>query len=604
MLQTRSQAGAVKDVESAEDVADEDAQDEDADYAQDIEDEADEVDEGEPDEDEDLDLLAENEKYEGEDLSESKEENGRRKRRRRRRRGSAKGPVAEVGSCTKGGRSIDGHCWHVALPATSCEETCSEKDLQYDAATNLGETEKKPSEETQKKCLAVAAGLGFKGKLSRLSSWASGCGCVVYKIPAYGLGDEVRLNSGITNAECAKTSTISGRLCACKAGVSVGGKCEKSSQCAGGYCASGTCKALAADGATCTEHAACKSSYCDTKRGKCSTLEWSTKKGAFAVGHRPSGSKRLKPLKMPAGITWEAASKFSDGFCLGYYEKTTGCMISKGIKRAQTIAKAKERCAQNDECQSVWCCATGCPATTCYATKVEEPNLPKADCPDAPGSFRETKYPNTMYIKAQKVPSGPSPPKEDNSEKGEPVQPDKSGKCSLKTLPNKIFAQVSKASGAHIGMAKKMWGKKGFTCMSRSRKAWCHLGRGELKAHPKAISYQWSCEEEEENNSEQEEDNSEEEEVKEDQPDASFKLMKEKAICRHGRKRVKAGAKSAAQCSEIVRQEGGMGFLFVEGKTHCFHAPKFSECKKLRKSRAFSYYDVLLDVDEDELQQN
>jgi len=74
-----------------------------------------------------------------------------------------------------------------------------------------------------------------------------------------------------------------------------------------------------------------------------------------------------------------------------------------------------------------------------------------------------------------------------------PKEKSEDGKCSLKRIPKKVLTRVSKASGAHLGQAKKMWGKRAFTCMSASKKAWCHLGGGALKADPKAITYQWSC---------------------------------------------------------------------------------------------------------------
>jgi len=66
--------------------------------------------------------------------------------------------------------------------------------------------------------------------------------------------------------------------------------------------------------------------------------------------------------------------------------------------------------------------------------------------------------------------------------------------CVWKKYPGKSFSQVSKASGFHLGMAKKACanGKCAFTCQSASKKAWCHIGRGELQASAKAVT--WKCE--------------------------------------------------------------------------------------------------------------
>jgi len=121
--------------------------------------------------------------------------------------------------------------------------------------------------------------------------------------------------------------------------------------------------------------------------------------------------------------TWEAKTRFDGDFCLNSGGKErfpfVGCMVAKGINRGKTIQKAKDRCAQNAECRAVWCCATGCPSTTCYATKATAPNYKAADCPDAPGSFRESKYANTFYVKDAEGPPpepehivepAPSPP--------------------------------------------------------------------------------------------------------------------------------------------------------------------------------------------------
>jgi len=103
-------------------------------------------------------------------------------------------------------------------------------------------------------------------------------------------------------------------------------------------------------------------------------------------------------------------------------------------------------------------------------------------CPDdADAPPAATKAPPA----ATKAPAPPPPAAEAPAPSG--------GKCSLKKLPKQTFTKVSTASGAHLGQAKKMWGKKGFTCTSSARKAWCHLGVGPLKPHAKAITYQWNC---------------------------------------------------------------------------------------------------------------
>jgi len=63
------------------------------------------------------------------------------------------------------------------------------------------------------------------------------------------------------------------------------------------------------------------------------------------------------------------------------------------------------------------------------------------------------------------------------------------GPCTWKAIRGKTYSNLNKGSGAHIGMAKKMWKGRPFTCMSASKKAWCHMGSPPLKAGGKAISY-------------------------------------------------------------------------------------------------------------------
>lgn len=252
--------------------------------------------------------------------------------------------------------------------------------------------------------------------------------------------------------------------------------------------------------------------------------------GALALSYRKSGAKRLQPpLKMPAGVTWEAATKFSSGFCLGYYAKTTGCLVARGIDKKKTIAMAQSRCAQSEECRSVWCCATGCPATTCYATKIETPNLRSKDCPDAPGSFGETKYPNTMYIK-------------DDGRTPQPEQEEEAPEAPEEEVP-------------------------------------------EAPEAPEAPEEAPEVDEEQE-------------------PDtASFKVAKKGAICRHGRKKVEGAIETVEKCSEAVRQQNGMGFLFIAKKKRCMHQPKLSDCKKVKRSK-IDYYELNLDIEEDEVSED
>merc|ERR1719408_1230815 len=101
-------------------------------------------------------------------------------------------------------------------------------------------------------------------------SWSSpGCGCTVYRIPAYGIHDRVRLKRGKATAQCSKTSTISSRICACKPGAAVGDECDKDVECSKGYCNSGKCAALIGTGKTCSTHSSCSTSYCDPKKKVC-----------------------------------------------------------------------------------------------------------------------------------------------------------------------------------------------------------------------------------------------------------------------------------------------------------------------------------------------
>jgi len=353
-------------------------------------------------EDEDLEAIEDDDKQLAAVQTESRAGKGRR---------GGKGKKADAQSaedkaaCPSGGRLVDGKCWHVSLPGTSCEETCVEKDLQYDEATDLGKVTK-TDHDAKDKCLGIAAKLGFPGQKERLMQWgSSGCGCQVYKVPAYGLGDEVRLSHGQTNAQCAG-GTITARVCACKKAAAIGESCTSSSGCTRSYCScskmhgmcmdSGTCTKLLAPDGKCTEHASCTTGYCSPSEGKCTTLAWKSTLGSFARSFHKSGAKRSKKMQVP---NWEEMTTFPKGFCLGYYATSTGCMVARGINTPKTIEKAKERCAQSEECKAVWCCATACPATTCYAVKAEAPNYKKKDCPDAPGSFHETKYPATYYTK-------------------------------------------------------------------------------------------------------------------------------------------------------------------------------------------------------------
>merc|ERR1711865_168821 len=194
-------------------------------------------------------------------------------------------------------------------------------------------------------------------------------------------------------------------------GAAIGDSCTSNSGCGKSYCGksfgtSGTCTKLLGQDSKCTEHASCATGYCSPTEGSCTTLAWKKPvQGAYTLRYHKSGSKRSKGLQVP---DWLKMTSFPKGFCLGNDYKFTGCQIAVGIDRSKTIAKAKQRCAESAVCNAVWCCATACPATTCYATKATAPNYKAKDCPDAPGSFHETKYPNSFYVKDAPDASGSS----------------------------------------------------------------------------------------------------------------------------------------------------------------------------------------------------
>jgi len=362
--------------------------------------------------------------------------------------GKTKLSADDKAACPSGGKLVDGKCWHIALPATSCEETCVEKDLQYDEATDLGRVTR-TNVDAKDKCLGIAAKLGYPGKKEKMMQWAAqGCGCVVYRIAAYGKGDEVRLNHGDTNAKCSKTSTITGRVCACKKAAAIGESCSSSSNCGNSYCKSGTCAKLLAQGNKCTEHTSCTTGYCSPTESTCSILAWKQPtQGAFAKRYLKSGNKRSTQLRVP---NWADMTEFPKGFCLGYYATSTGCMIAKGIDRKKTIAKAKQRCAVSKECMAVWCCATACPATTCYATKAEAPNYKAKDCPDAPGSFHETKYPNSFYVKDAPNQALPTPEKVSHVPAEDKDEPEDAADADEQTIYKQVAQRTSCSSGKRL----------------------------------------------------------------------------------------------------------------------------------------------------------
>ena len=297
----------------------------------------------------------------------------------------------------KRGKFFDGKCWHMATTDTSCEETCADKNLQYDEGTHLG-SPKNP--ETWDKCVAVAQ--MFK-KRARTNGPAigggGGCGCSVFKIPAYGTNDAVRLSgANTTSPECWRMGPIQARLCACKPAAAVGASCTSSSSCLNGYCKSGVCTSFLAQNSACTEHAPCVTGYCSPTERKCTTVSWKSQKGAYAKKYYNAGKKKFRVMPKQKNVPdWEAMTTFPKGFCIG--NDGAGCLIARGVNRQKTIQKAKQRCATSEECAAVWCCATGCPATTCHAVKTRTPNYVANDCPLFPGSFRETKYPATFYTK-------------------------------------------------------------------------------------------------------------------------------------------------------------------------------------------------------------
>jgi len=478
----RATAGSVMlQVQSAKSVANladkEPTAEEEADL-KDLDDEKTETDEDETSEEDDseteMDEESEAEEMEDEDVEsdEAVEEAslletgalGRGGKRGGKRGRSGPKPTDEdAAACPSGGRLVDGKCWHVSLPATSCEETCVEKDLQYDEATELGpELTKENKDELWGKCLGVAAKFGYVGKTEKRLQWGQkGCGCVVYKVPAYGTSDTVRLNVGKTDAQCQSRSAITGRLCSCKKAAAVGESCASSSNCAKSYCKSGTCTSLLSPSSECTDHASCTTGYCSPTESTCGTLAWKPTLGAYTLRYHQSGQKRSKPMK-PVPPHWEDMTTFPSGFCLSNDVKRTGCMIAKGIDQKKTIAKAKARCAQSAQCRAVWCCATGCPASTCYATKAEAPNYKKKDCPDAPGSFRESKLANTFFAK-----DAPAPPPEKDAPPVKDVAPVKDKEDEAEKEPDDEKESEEKEEESSAKMYK----------LVKSKSA-CSFGRG------------------------------------------------------------------------------------------------------------------------------
>jgi len=441
-------------------------------------------------------------------------------------------------------------CWHLAVPGSSCEETCVEKDMQYDESTDILQVAKDRVEgdnagtqdEARRMCLGVAAKFGFPGKKEKMSSYGNKCGCSVYKIAAYGKGAEVSLGMAPTSPSCT-VGVIQARLCACKKAAVIGDSCKVSSGCKNSYCKSGKCTTLVAQDKACTEHESCTTGYCSPTEGTCSTLAWKAPvRGAYARHYFKSGARKLQYRKVPE---WAAMTTFPKGFCINFKNKTTGCLVASGIDQAKTIATAKQRCAQNAECRAIWCCRTGCPAATCYATKAEAPNYLAKDCPDAPGSFGESKYANSFFAKDEAAPPASEKPKPDEGEDDAPVPP----------APEKDDKDTDKAEDS-----------------------------------PKP-----PAPEEPENDADPEEPE-EEEEV-----DAKiYKSVKSKAACRFGRgiKYTKLkGEKTVDECAEAVKQrKEGLGFAWLERKKLCLMAPKpWSECPKYRKG-AWDLYELVPDA--------
>jgi hypothetical protein len=232
-------------------------------------------------------------------------------------------------------------------------------------------------------------------------------------------------------------------------------------------------------------------------------------------------------------------------FCLNYKEKTTGCLIARGINKAKTIAKAKQRCAQNTECRAVWCCATGCPAATCYATKAEAPNYKSKDCPDAPGSFHESKYANSFYVKDEAAPPAPEKPERDDADEAEKETDEDPMEAPAPEKDDKD-AEEEEDSPA--------------------------------PAAPEKDADQDEAEEKDETN------------------DKIYKLLKSSSVCRFGKgiryTRLK-DEKTVDECAEAVQQRKGLGFAWHTSKKVCLMAPKaWSECPKYRKGR-FDLYELV-----------
>ena len=65
--------------------------------------------------------------------------------------------------------------------------------------------------------------------------------------------------------------------------------------------------------------------------------------------------------------------------------------------------------------------------------------------------------------------------------------------CKWTPSRGKTLETLYKSSGSHLGTAKMLCkgGRCRFTCETPGRKAWCHVGKGALKAAGKQVT--WQC---------------------------------------------------------------------------------------------------------------
>jgi len=233
-----------------------------------------------------------------------------------------------------------------------------------------------------------------------------------------------------------------------------------------------------------------------------STAKYDTQSEADREGKGGKASRRRRG-KAARRRRGKAAQPRPDGCVLKRLRKKIFVTVSKS-KRAR-IGRARKVWGNSSfSCMSrqrkAWCyLGTGelkdhARAITYQLSCPDPKPTPKPEGPEKPTTIEPTQKPTP---KPTPTPGGPEKPVTKPPATKPPATKPPSGpgqgKCALKKFAKKIFVRVSKASGAHIGMAKKMWKKGSFSCMSAKKSAWCHPGMGKLKDHPTAISYQYSC---------------------------------------------------------------------------------------------------------------